>query len=103
MDQRGNLTSSMGYVIIAEGKIKSEVGFDKNLEADKGMDIGSRLAKKLAREVRTGFALIVVAGMDYAAYVEAKGKNVLSSAELLAERELPGMLRQLTRNIKKQK
>ena len=32
-----------------------------------------------------GLVLIVVAGMNYAAYVEAKGYNVLSSAELMAE------------------
>ena len=39
--------------------------------------------------------------MNYAAYVEAKGKNVLTSAEHLAERELPRMLEKLISNIKR--
>ena len=47
------------------------------------------------------YALVVVAGMNYAAYVEAKGYNVLSSAEHLAERELPRMLDKLITNIKR--
>ena len=55
---------------------------------------------KVGKETK-GVALVVVAGMNYAAYVEARGKNVLSSAEHLAERELPRMLEKLITNIKR--
>ena len=58
------------------------------------------LPKKIGKETK-GVALVVVAGMNYAAYVEAKGYNVLSSAEHLAERELPRMLEKLITNIKR--
>jgi hypothetical protein len=34
--------------------------------------------------------------MNYALSVESRGLDVLSSAELLAERELPGLLKQLS-------
>ena len=37
--------------------------------------------------------------MSYASYVEKNGKDVLTSAEQLAERELPKMLEELKSNI----
>ena len=37
--------------------------------------------------------LVLVAGMDYAVYVEAKALNVLNSAEGLANKLVPEMLR----------
>ena len=49
----------------------------------------------------SGITLIVVAGMSYAIYVEGRGKNVLTSAELLAERVVPDMLQQLGFTVKK--
>ena len=43
------------------------------------------LIEKIKAKYPKGLVLIVVAGKNYAAYVEAKGYNVLSSAELMAE------------------
>lgn len=68
--------------------------------AARGMKSGQTIAEKVGKETK-GVALVVVAGMNYAAYVEAKGYNVLSSAEHLAERELPRMLEKLITNIKR--
>jgi len=42
-----------------------------------------------------------VAGMNYAIYLEAKGRDVLTSAEQLAQQELPRMLSELVSNINK--
>ena len=96
-DQTGNLRSSIGYVIVMEGRIVSMSDFK---QVKNGTQEGKALAKKLASNYKTGFALIVVAGMHYAAYVEAMdNKVVLTSAELLARRELPGMMRQLKTQI----
>lgn len=39
--------------------------------------------------------------MNYALYVESRGRDVIASAEQLAERELPRMLEKLVDNIKK--
>ena len=96
-DQTGNLRSSIGYVIVMEGRIVSMSDFKQVKNGTQGPVEGKALAKKLASNYKTGFALIVVAGMHYAAYVD--NKVVLTSAELLARRELPGMMRQLKTQI----
>lgn len=92
-DQTGNLRSSIGYVVIANGKRVKQ-----NFLSVGGPD-GVRKAKALVDELQerfpTGFALIVVAGMNYAFYVETKGRNVLSSAEHYAQSKLPEMMKQL--------
>lgn len=99
-DQTGNLRSSVGYVIVRDGQIVGNSGFDRVLEtATDGPLAGSRLAEKLAADYDVGqIALIVVAGMHYAIYVTAKGYNVINSAEILAENLLPKLLRQLNEN-----
>ena len=99
-DQTGNLRSSVGYVIVANGKIITTVGFKQVKNGSEGLLVGKSLAKKLARSYKTGYALIVVAGMNYAAHVEAmENKVVLASAELFARRELPGMMQKLKTQI----
>ena len=42
-----------------------------------------------------GIVLIVVAGMDYAAYVEAKGLNVLDTSEIMAKKLVRRTLKRL--------
>lgn len=81
-DQSGNLTSSIGYVILHRGSIVKKAGFDKTKEGDEGVRRGESLATSLAKDYPHDFALIVVAGMDYAAYVEAKGLGGMTAAEL---------------------
>lgn len=110
MDQSGNLRSSIGYVIVKNGAIIHSSSFEQvqpwsssDDAALNGGEVGEKYAKKLGLEHSSGYALVVVAGMSYASYVEAMGKDVLSSAEHLAERELPKMLRQLQANIRKSK
>lgn len=81
-DQSGNLTSSIGYVILHRGSIVNKAGFDKTKEGDEGVRRGESLATSLAKDYPHDFALIIVAGMDYAAYVEAKGLGGMTAAEL---------------------
>lgn len=101
-DQTGNLRSSIGYVIVMDGKIVSQSSFGQVKNGSEGSLEGKALAKRLAEDHKTGYALIVVAGMRYAAYVEAMdNKVVLTSAELLARRELPSMMQQLKTQIAK--
>ena len=68
--------------------------------AEKGMRGGLTVADKVGKLTK-GVGLVVVGGMNYGAYVEARGYNVLSSAEHLAQRELPRMLEKLITNIKR--
>lgn len=103
MMQTGALTSSTGYEVFVDG-VAIHTQFDvasgaESTAAAKGIKAGQSIAEKVGKETK-GVALVVVAGMNYASYVEAKGYNVLSSAEHLAERELPRMLAKLISNIK---
>lgn len=95
MDRTANLKSSIGYIVVANGKVISREFETYAATATKGELTGEALARKIAEGYPTGFALIVVAGMNYAAHVESTGRNVLRSAEVFAEAELPRMLKTL--------
>lgn len=104
MMQTGALTSSTGYQVFVDGvAIHSQFDAASGAESEaaaRGMKSGQTIAEKVGKETK-GVVLVVVAGMNYAAYVEAKGYNVLSSAEHLAERELPRMLEKLITGVKR--
>ena len=104
MMQTGALLSSTGYQVFVDG-VAIHSQFDaasgaKSEAAARGIKTGQTIAEQIGKETK-GVALVVVAGMNYAAYVEARGYNVLTSAEHLAERELPKMLEKLITNIKR--
>ena len=85
-DRTGNLRSSLGYVIVCDGKIVSKSRFEIVKRGDDGIKSGLKYAKEIARQFPEGIVLILVAGMHYASYVADKGYDVLTSAELLAEK-----------------
>lgn len=99
-DQSGNLRSSIGYVIVAHGRIVQYSDFNVVKQGSDGVKEGKELAEELARKYSSGYALIVVAGMNYAERVEAMdNKVVLASAELFARKELPGMMEKLKNQV----
>ena len=75
-DRTGNLRNSVGYVVLLDGIEQSQSNINK---------LNRKQFDTIKAKYPKGLVLIVVAGMNYAAYVEAKGYNVLSSAELMAE------------------
>lgn len=96
IDRTGNLRSSIGYVVLENGKPLKKGGFQKVLNtATEAKSKSDNLIESLSATYKTGLVLIVVAGMDYAVYVEAKGYNVLNSAETLAKKLVPQMLKEL--------
>lgn len=101
-DQTGNLRSSIGYVIAMDGKIVRTGGFSQVLNGSEGPTEGKQFAKELAEANPGNYVLIVVAGMNYASYVEdMENKDVLASASLFAERKLPNMIRRIDEQISK--
>lgn len=94
-DQSKNLRSSVGYVIVVDGQLYKVGEFGKPDGNNEGKEIGESYAKSLINKFPKGIVLIVVAGMEYAGYVSAKGYNVLDSSELLAEQLVPELLKQL--------
>lgn len=94
-DQTGNLRSSIGYGVYKDGQPLAIGDFHQVSKGTDGAIEGRALLDRIAGQYPNGYALIVVAGMNYGVYVEARGYNVLSSAELLAEKELPRMINDL--------
>ena len=88
-DQTGNLRSSIGYAIYGEGRkiIESDFAVVKN--GSQGTSEGKRMVDELASKYSETYALVVVAGMEYADAVEARdNKDVLASTELWAKAEI---------------
>lgn len=105
-DVTGNLRSSIGYVVYRNGspvKIDFKLKSGPQGSGSVGYSAGQSLASEVAAKYPKGYVLVVVAGMNYAVYVESKGRDVLTSAEKIAETELPKMLRQLKDNIRTMK
>lgn len=76
-DQTGNLRSSIGYGVIKSGSVQTKKFGDATPEGEKA---GSALIDELAINEDEGLVLIGVAGMEYAAAVESKGKDVITGS-----------------------
>ena len=85
IDDSGNLRSSIGYVVVEDGRIIGESAFEAVGNGAEGSATGRSFAESLVATHPNDTALILVAGMHYAEYVAAKGYDVLDSATLLAE------------------
>lgn len=101
-DQSGNLRSSVGYVIAYNGIIIQYSDFNQIKQGSEGVSVGKNLAKELVKRYPNDYVLVIVAGMNYAEYVERKdNKDVLASTELWAMDQVPKMLEKLKRQIAK--
>lgn len=88
IDQTGNLRSSIGYVVLKNGVVKAGSAFDEIKDGSEGSTKGKERIKKLKAKYKTGYVLIVTAGMGYAAAVEAKGYDVLTGSSFEAKAQL---------------
>lgn len=94
-DRTGNLRSSTGYVVAKDGRIVKGSAFSVVNNGGTGHSEGKAVAKEAANTVgKTQIGLVLVAGMDYAEYVEKK-RNVMASAIELAESETQKYLSKL--------
>ncbi len=100
-DQTNNLRSSIGFVIYFNGqsiyrdfqKSGSGIGGEGvDASGKQGQLQGESLADKVAAKYASGFVAVIVAGMDYALYVEAKGYDVLTGSTLDIDKELSEFL-----------
>ncbi|MHA8064928.1 hypothetical protein [Aquirufa aurantiipilula] len=99
IDRTGNLTSSIGYIVIAKGRIVHRYMFEGN--GEEGKKTGEAYIRKISGGHTNGYALIVVAGMQYATHVQKNGRDVLESAEIFAEKELPKLIKRIEKALKK--
>lgn len=94
-DITGNLRSSIGYAVYDHGRIAIESAFNQVKKGSLGVQEGRKYIEDLASKYSQTYALVVVAGMSYAEYVEAKdNKDVLASTELWARSEIDRYLSQ---------
>lgn len=107
-DVTGNLRNSVGYVILRDGVQLSEnfkqsasvTGGGKKSKGSKdGVNTGRDFAYEVARNFPKGYVLIVVAGMEYAASVEARGKDVLTASSITAKNDLRIAIAELSKKI----
>lgn len=93
-DRTGNLRSSVGYVLTHNGEIVYTSSFPTIKGGNEGATEGRDYALELAKTISGDWVLIVVAGRQYAAYVRARGYDVIDKAEDLARK----LLKQLADN-----
>jgi hypothetical protein len=93
-DQTGNLRSSIGYVMVVDGEVTYISSFEVVKQGVEGASTGREFAISLAERFPRGVALIVVAGMNYAAHVATR-YDVIDSAQLLAKRLITEMMQGL--------
>lgn len=83
-DQTGNLRASIGYMIKNKGKIVSENfkdGYGRTGGTD-GMNKAHALADRVSSIYGDQLVAVLVAGEDYAVYVESMGFEVISGSML---------------------
>lgn len=86
MDQTGNLTASIGFMVLHNGEAENESAV--------GPQKASNFADELKAKFTNGYVLVVYAGMEYAAAVESRGKDVLTASSIEAKTQLEEMLDQ---------
>ena len=99
-DRTGNLRSSIGYIVSVDGVPQNISGFEQvdGPQREEGFNANQsrNYAQTLASLYPRGIALIVVAGMEYASYVEAmENKTVLAQGEIEARTLIEEMIREL--------
>ena len=101
-DQTGNLRSSVGYMVAIDGQIWAEGGFRVFAAADDGPERGKTFAREAIQMYPQGVALVIVAGMEYASYVESMdNKTVLAQGEIETRLLIDEMVRKLNQQYSK--
>jgi hypothetical protein len=102
IDQTGNLRSSIGYAVLEYGREYIRSTFKQVMKGSEGVTQGNRMIDELAKRYADTYVLVVVAGMSYAEYVEARdSKDVLASTELWARQEINGVMQKTKERIER--
>lgn len=100
-DVTGNLRSSIFFAVVDHGRIAKEnyEASRKGTDKQTGISEAKDLAKTLKSDYMEGYALIVGAGMGYAAAVESRGKDVITGSSLEAEEMLKAAIERLKSRV----
>lgn len=108
-DRTANLRNSIGYIVISKGQVVRDT-FDGNFPPDpkhaeesdpamahqKGLEYALEVGRQLDRDKTY---LVLVAGMEYAVYVQGKGFDVLAGAEVELEANASSYMEEFKRHI----
>lgn len=105
IDATGKLANSIGYIIVADGRVIASE-FNKRAKAadnatgtpadeNDEAQAGESYANALAAKHNEGYALIVVSGSGYAVQAESLSQDVLTSAEMYVGQHLRSMLNKI--------
>ena len=97
-DQTGNLRSSIGYALFKDGQM-----LEQTFPGGDVTGSGGTLAKWVANSYKRGYLLVVVAGMFYAQYVEAKSYDVLTGSSYTAETNIKARVAKLFEMLNRKK
>lgn len=95
-DQTGNLRSSIGYVILKDGE---QIFGAFPGRTGEGKARAAKTVDEAKAKAPRGFVLIVVAGMEYALYVEAMGYDVLTASGQIAGNDLKKAVEQISKKL----
>ncbi|MFD2961018.1 MULTISPECIES: hypothetical protein [Olivibacter] len=95
-DDTGNLRSSIGYLIAFNGKV---IGSKFDGQKSEGRTKGKEAAEKVTNEHPVGWAIIFVAGMEYASYVEGYGYDVITGSAIKISANVKDMLDRLASSV----
>ena len=96
VDRTSNLKSSIGGYVVKDGRVITHRGFVNEKGASEGAQTGLEFINSLLAQHSKGYGIIIVAGMNYASYVEnLYGLNVLKKTELKAGSEFKRVLDRL--------
>lgn len=88
-DQTNNLRSSIGFIVYDKGELVNEMftkaGIGAEGDGSKGINQGKQIAEQAAKKYPNALVGVIVAGMEYALYVEAKGYDVLTGSCIQAK------------------
>lgn len=108
-DRTGNLRNSIGYIVVFNeqvigasfvGDTPSDQMYADKADADMAHRKGLEYATSIGRQLK-GYKtyLVLVAGMEYAVYVQAKGFDVLAGAEAKLEADKDSYMEEFKRHI----
>ena len=103
-DRTSNLRSSIGGAVVKDGIAVTYRGFGDSagLGTLNGIGEGLELLNSKIAEIGTGYGIVIVAGMEYASYVEDYSNlNVLSNTELLSRPLMIKWLNKVSAAMKK--
>lgn len=96
-DRTGNLTNSISYAIVRH----KEILYYNEVQREEANAAALKVAMKMAENLSDAYSLIIVAGMNYAAFVESRGYNVILPAELKAKQEFTNKVKPLIDKVNK--